>query len=63
MSANGADVRAAALLAYDDLALCWSPDGAWLAVSGAAGLKLVNLSDGAIRPVTSKGSFGAIDWR
>jgi Tol biopolymer transport system component len=63
MSANGADVRAAALLAYDDLALCWSPDGAWLAVSGAAGLKLVNLSDGTIRPVTSKGSFGAIDWR
>jgi Tol biopolymer transport system component len=60
---SGGDPRLAALLSYDDLALTWSPDGAWLAVSGALGLKLVRLADGAIQPVTENGSFGAIDWR
>ena len=47
---SGADVRMAAQLSYDDLSLCWSPDGNWLAVSGAAGLKLVHMADGAIQP-------------
>ncbi len=60
---TGGDARLAALLSYDDLALTWSPDGAWLAVSGAIGLKLVRLADGAIQPVTENGSYGAIDWR
>jgi Tol biopolymer transport system component len=60
---TGGDARQIAALAYDDLAVAWSPDAAWLAVSGAAGLKLVRVADGSIQPVGDTSSFGAIDWR
>jgi hypothetical protein len=52
-----------ASLPIDDAAVAWSPDGAWVAVSGANGLFLVNVADGSARRVSENGSFGAIDWR
>lgn len=63
MSASGSDVRRLVPLAFDDLAIAWSPDGTWLAASGPMGLVLVRVGDGTIRQVTQAPSFGAIDWR
>lgn len=63
VSPSGGDARQIAELPIDDGAVAWSPDGAWLAISGAPGLFLVAVSDGEIRRVTEHGSFGAIDWR
>ena len=63
VSPTGANLRRAAQLSVDDLALAWSPDGGSLAISGAAGLYLFELADGSIVQVTQNGSFGAIDWR
>jgi hypothetical protein len=60
---GGGGVRSLGNLAIDDGALAWSPDGAWVAVSGANGLFLVGASDGSVRRVSENGSFGAIDWR
>ena len=63
VSPSGRDLRRLALLSLDDLAIAWSPDGEWLAASGAAGLWLVRATDGSVRQVTTVGSFGSIDWR
>ena len=63
VSPAGADARRLAELPIDDAAVAWSPDGAWVAVSGASGVFLVNVSDGEVRRITENGSFGAIDWR
>ena len=60
---SGADARRLAQLPIDDAAVAWSPDGAWVAVSGASGVYLVNVADGETRRITENGSFGAIDWR
>ena len=60
---SGADARRLAQLPIDDAAVAWSPDGAWVAVSGAPGVFLVNVADGETRRITENGSFGAIDWR
>src|SRR5581483_7576829 len=50
-------------VAGDDLAVAWSPDGQWLALSGAYGLSVVGVADGAERASSPDGSFGALDWR
>jgi hypothetical protein len=63
ISAVGGDPRPLAKMPIDDAAVAWSPDGGWLAVSGASGLFLVNAGDGSARKVSEIGSFGAIDWR
>ena len=63
VSPSGADPRRLAPLAIDDAAIAWSPDGAWVAVSGAPGLYLVGIDDGEVRRVGENSSFGAIDWR
>ncbi len=63
ISAAGGDPRPLAQMAVDDAAVAWSPDGGWLAVSGASGLFMVNASDGSARRVAEVGSFGSIDWR
>lgn len=63
VSPSGADARRLAQLPIDDAAVAWSPDGGWVAVSGASGLFLVNVADGEVRRITENGSFGAIDWR
>jgi hypothetical protein len=60
---SGADARRLAQLPIDDAAVAWSPDGAWVAVSGASGVFLVNVADGETRRISENGSFGAIDWR
>jgi hypothetical protein len=60
---SGANARRLAELPIDDAAVAWSPDGGWVAVSGASGLFLVNVADGEVRRITENGSFGAIDWR
>jgi dipeptidyl aminopeptidase/acylaminoacyl peptidase len=62
-AAGGAIPRALAPLPIDDAAVAWSPDGAWVAVSGANGLYMVNVADGSSKRVGENGSFGAIDWR
>jgi Tol biopolymer transport system component len=59
----GSGARRLAELPIDDAAVAWSPDGGWVATSGASGLYLVNVSDGETRRITENGSFGAIDWR
>jgi Tol biopolymer transport system component len=59
----GADPRRLAQLPIDDAAVAWSPDGYWLAISGANGLFVVGVADGSVRRVTENGSFGGIDWR
>lgn len=61
--AGGGEARALAQLPIDDAAVAWSPDGAWLAVSGASGLFLVDARDGSAKRLSEVGSFGAIDWR
>ncbi|HZO25307.1 MAG TPA: hypothetical protein VFH48_04860 [Chloroflexota bacterium] len=63
VSPSGGDARRLAELPIDDAAVAWSPDGAWIAVSGASGVFLVNVADGETRRITENGSFGAIDWR
>jgi Tol biopolymer transport system component len=63
VDATGANLRRFALLTEDDAAIAWSPDGRWIAVGGATGLRLVSVPDGAIRPLSTAGSFGGIDWR
>jgi Tol biopolymer transport system component len=63
VSPTGGDARRLAQLPIDDAAVAWSPDGGWLAVSGASGLFLVNVVDGETRRITETSSFGAIDWR
>jgi Tol biopolymer transport system component len=63
ISPAGGEPRRMASLPIDDAAVAWSPDGAWVAVSGANGLFLVNVADGSSRRVSENGSFGAIDWR
>jgi Tol biopolymer transport system component len=63
VDATGANLRRFALITEDDAAIAWSPDGRWIAVGGATGLRLVSVPDGAIRPLSSVGSFGGIDWR
>jgi Tol biopolymer transport system component len=60
---GGGEPHRMASLPIDDAAVAWSPDGAWVAVSGANGLFLVNVADGSARRVSENGSFGAIDWR
>jgi hypothetical protein len=52
-----------ALLAFDDLAVAWSPDGAWLAASGFLGLVLVQVEGGSVHQLSPTSSFGSIDWR
>jgi Tol biopolymer transport system component len=63
VSPSGAGARLLAQLPIDDAAVAWSPDGGWVAVSGASGLFLVNVADGETRRISENGSFGAIDWR
>jgi Tol biopolymer transport system component len=63
VSRSGGEPRRLTPLPIDDAALAWSPDGAWVAVSGANGLFLVATADGSSRRVSENGSFGAIDWR
>ena len=63
VSPSGADARRLAQLPIDDAAVAWSPDNAWVAVSGASGVFLVNVADGEMRRINENGSFGAIDWR
>jgi hypothetical protein len=62
-AAGGSGPRALAPLPIDDAAVAWSPDGAWVAVSGANGLFMVNVADGSAKRVGETGSVGAIDWR
>jgi Tol biopolymer transport system component len=62
-AAGGSGPRALAPLPIDDAAVAWSPDGAWVAVSGANGLFMVDVADGSAKRVGETGSFGAIDWR
>lgn len=63
VDASGANLRLLALLTEDDAAVAWSPDGRWIGVSGASGLRIVSAADGSVRVVSSVGSYGAIDWR
>lgn len=63
VSPSGGDARRLAELPIDDAAVAWSPDGAWIAISGASGVFLVNVADGETRRIAENGSFGAIDWR
>jgi len=60
---GGGEPRRVTSLPIDDAAVAWSPDGAWMAVSGANGLFLVNVADGSSQRVSGLSSFGAIDWR
>ncbi len=60
---DGTGLRRVVQLSGDDLAVAWSPDGHWLAVSGAYGLFLFAVADGSERSVSDDGSFGALDWR
>jgi len=63
VAAAGADPKLLGQLAVDDGATAWSPDGAYVAISGASGLWLVGAADGSIKRVSETGSFGGIDWR
>jgi Tol biopolymer transport system component len=63
VAAAGPEPRQLANLPIDDGAVAWSPDGGWLAISGANGVFLVNVADGSTQRITENGSFGAIDWR
>ncbi len=63
VDSSGTRLRRLAILAEDDAAIAWSPDGVWIAVGGATGLRLVSTADGSVRYVTSLGNSGAIDWR
>jgi len=60
---DGTGLRRVVQLSGDDLSVAWSPDGQWLAVSGAYGLFLFGVADGSERDVSKDGSFGALDWR
>jgi Tol biopolymer transport system component len=60
---DGTGLRRLVQLSGDDLAVAWSPDGQWLAVSGAYGLFLFAVADGSQRSLSEDGSFGALDWR
>jgi Tol biopolymer transport system component len=60
---DGSGLREVAALFGDDLAVAWSPDGQWLAVSGAYGLSLVGIADGSERDLSTESSFGGLDWR
>jgi Tol biopolymer transport system component len=60
---DGSGLREVAELYGDDLAMAWSPDGQWLAVTGAYGLSLLGVADGSERDLSQDGSFGALDWR
>lgn len=60
---DGSGLRQVAELFGDDLAMAWSPDGQWLAVSGAYGLSLLGVADGSERDLSQDASFGGIDWR
>ena len=61
--ATGGEARQLAPLPIDDAAIAWSPDGSVVASSGASGIFMVSLADGAPLRVSEMGSFGAIDWR
>lgn len=60
---SGANLRRLAFLSEDDAAIAWSPDGRWIAVGSATGLRLVSLADGGVRVISTLGSYGGIDWR
>ena len=60
---TGAGARRLAPVTEDDAAIAWSPDGGWIAVSGASGLRLVSVADGSERRLSTAASYGAIDWR
>ncbi|MFN8524748.1 MAG: hypothetical protein U0821_16750 [Chloroflexota bacterium] len=63
VDATGGDARMVGQLAEDDAAVAWSPDGSSIAFSGAAGLKLVLVTDGSITQVNASTAYGGIDWR
>jgi Tol biopolymer transport system component len=51
-----------AALAADDPYATWSPDGQHIALMSAAGLFLLDLTTGALTPLTNSPGFGAVDW-
>lgn len=63
VASDGSGLREVAELFGDDLAVAWSPDGQWLAVSGAYGLSLLAVADGTERDISTEISFGGLDWR
>jgi Tol biopolymer transport system component len=63
ISTAGGEARRLAQLPVDDAAIAWSPDGSVVATCGAAGIFMVDATDGSSRRVSENGSFGAIDWR
>jgi hypothetical protein len=60
---DGSGPRRVVQLSVDDLAVAWSTDGDWLAVSGAYDLFLFMVAEGTERDVSQDGSFVAVDWR
>ena len=63
VGADGANLRRFAQLSIDDAAVAWSPDGRWIGIAGADGVRILSVSDGTQTFVSTGGSFGAIDWR
>ena len=63
VNADGANLRRFAQLSIDDAAVAWSPDGRWIAIAGADGVRILSAADGTQTVVSTSSSFGAIDWR
>ena len=63
VGADGANLRRFSQLSIDDAAVAWSPDGRWIAVGGADGVRILSAADGTQTVVSTSSSFGAIDWR
>jgi Tol biopolymer transport system component len=62
INADGTDLRPLTDLSEDDPVSVWSPDGRWIAFTGALGLYLLDAGRGTLLRVHNDGGGGGLAW-
>jgi Tol biopolymer transport system component len=62
ISADGTGLRQLTNLSEDDPVSVWSPDGRWVAFTGALGLYLLDVTRGTVIRIHDEGGGGGLTW-
>jgi Tol biopolymer transport system component len=60
--ADGSNLRPLTDLGEDDPVSVWSPDGRWIAFTGALGLYLIDVARGTVLRIHDEGGGGGLAW-